>query len=84
MLLYFYGNDCKHCEEMNNVIKRLEDEDFLIEWQEVFDNKDNEAVMISYDKDRCGGVPFFYNTETDKYICGEAGYLEARALAVGE
>lgn len=69
---------------MNDVIKTLEKEDFFIEWKEVFEDKDNEAMLVSYDKNNCGGVPFFYNTETEKFTCGEVGYLEARALAIGE
>ena len=83
-LLYFYGTDCPHCEKMNFLVKKLEVEDFTFEWLEVYDNKENEAMMIAYDKNQCGGVPFFFNTETNKWMCGEVGYLEARAWAIGE
>jgi len=69
---------------MNALIEQLEKEALIFEWIEVFDNKDNEAIMISYDKKKCGGVPFLYNTETEKWICGEAEYLETRAWAIGE
>lgn len=84
MLLYFYGDDCPHCEQMNKVVDRLVAEDFPVERLEVFNNKENEVLMVSCDKKPCGGVPFLFNTETEKWICGESGYLEARALAIGE
>ena len=84
MLLYFYGDDCPHCEKMNEAVDRLIAEDFPIERLEVFNDKENEAMMISYDKKSCGGVPFLFNTETKKAICGEAEYLETRAWAIGE
>lgn len=28
--------------------------------------------MKEFDDGKCGGVPFFYNTETGEWICGEA------------
>lgn len=84
MLLYFYGKDCPHCENMNALVKRLEGEDFQFEWMEVFENKNNEALMVEYDKEQCGGVPFLYNTDTGKWLCGETPYLETRAWALGE
>ena len=41
-------------------------------------------VGKEYDKDYCGGVPFFYNTETNKWICGETDYEELKKWAKGE
>ena len=32
----------------------------------------------------CGGVPFFYNTQTKKFICGDANYGILKAWAKGE
>ena len=32
----------------------------------------------------CGGVPFFYNTKTEKFICGEADYETLKKWAKGE
>lgn len=36
--------------------------------------------MDEYDTGLCGGVPFFYNTETKKFICGGASYEELKIL----
>jgi hypothetical protein len=37
--------------------------------------------MMEYDKGYCGGVPFFFNTETEEYICGEAPYEKLKNWA---
>lgn len=39
---------------------------------------------MELDKDFCGGVPFFYNTKTNKWICGEADYDTLKKWAKGE
>ena len=36
---------------------------------------------MQFDRGRCGGVPFFINTETDATICGEATIDELKAWA---
>lgn len=74
-LFMFYGTECPHCERMEVLIKKLEEEKKVkVERLEVWHDKDNEKMMEGYDKNRCGGVPFFYNTKTDKWICGEENY----------
>jgi len=40
--------------------------------------------MEKYDRGLCGGVPFFYNTDTDQFICGEEGEEALRKWANGE
>jgi len=37
--------------------------------------------LRAHDKGHCGGVPFFINTETGKWICGEASYEELKNIA---
>ena len=74
-LLEFYGSECEHCMRMHELVSRLEKEEGLkIEALEVWHNKENEKRLEELDKNFCGGVPFFYNTKTDKWICGEASY----------
>ncbi|MST04079.1 MAG: thioredoxin [Candidatus Pacebacteria bacterium] len=71
MLLEFYGETCSHCLIMKPRVEKMEKEKGVkVEKYEVWNNKDNVKKMAEYDKDLCGGVPFFFNTETKKFICG--------------
>lgn len=73
MLLEFFGQECPHCDKMKPLVEKLEKESGVqVEKYEVWHNKENAKKMEEYDKGRCGGVPFFLNTDTDKFICGEA------------
>ncbi len=45
-----------------------------IEQYEAWHNEENLKKFREYDKNFCGGVPFFINTDTGKSICGEAAY----------
>lgn len=84
MLLEFYGKECSHCMTMEPLIERLSKEAGLqIERFEVWHDNANRLKMEEYDKDLCGGVPFFYNTETKKFICGETSYDALKAWAEG-
>lgn len=77
MLLEFYGEGCPHCQIMKPRVEKLElEKGAKVEQYEVWHNKDNAKKMSEYDKDLCGGVPFFFNTETNKFICGSVPYDE--------
>ena len=39
---------------------------------------------MEIDKGRCGGVPFFYNKKTGKFICGAADYDGLKKWAIGK
>lgn len=81
-LLQFYGTECPHCERMRPLVEKLESETGAqVEKLEIWHNKENEARMRELDRDFCGGVPFFYNTKTSKWICGEANYDKLREWA---
>jgi hypothetical protein len=70
---------------MHDLVVRLEKEEGIkIEALEVWHNKENEKRLIELDKDFCGGVPFFYNTKTEKWICGDASYEELKDWAQGK
>lgn len=85
MLLEFYGLECPHCDRMKVLIERLKkEENVSIESYEIWHNEENERKMLEYDKDLCGGVPFFYHTETKAFICGEVSYEELKAWAIGK
>ncbi len=82
MLLEFYGKECPHCNRMQPLVERLEKETGVkVEKYEVWHDAKNAEKMEEYDKGLCGGVPFFYNTETKKHICGEATYEQLGAWA---
>ena len=81
-LLVFYGTECPHCEKMNKLLSKLKKEKNIdVMMIEVWHNKENEKRLIDLDKDRCGGVPFLYNTKTKHFLCGEVEYNELIAWA---
>ena len=82
-LLEFYGNECPHCIRMHKLVERLEKEEGVkVDSFECWDNEENEKKLLELDKDMCGGVPFFYNTNTKKFICGEVEYEELKNWAL--
>ncbi len=82
MLFEFYGTECPHCQRMEPLIKRLQEETgAAIEQYEVWHNEENAKKMNEYDKSLCGGVPFFFNTDSKEFICGEASYEELKNWA---
>jgi thiol-disulfide isomerase/thioredoxin len=82
-LLNFYGKECPHCEKMHTVVERLNKEEGIeIERLEVWHDNANLQKLKDLDpKEECGGVPYFYNTKTNKSICGEASYEELKSWA---
>ncbi len=83
-LLEFYGETCPHCIEMKPIVEKLEKETGLtVEKFEVWDDEENAKKQAEYDKDLCGGVPFFINTESKKFICGSADEEETKAWMEG-
>ena len=84
-LLEFYGTECPHCITMREFVVRMEkEENIKIDSFEVWHNEENAKKLEDLDKDMCGGVPFFYNTQTKKFICGDAPYETLLAWAKGE
>jgi hypothetical protein len=85
-LLFFYGFDCPHCITTEKHIDKLISEGFDIKKLEVWNNKENDELMMKLDTgdDCCGGVPFFLNQITGKTICGEASFKEIKNWAEGK
>ncbi len=82
MIYEFYGEECPHCITMKPLVDKLRLEGVLVEQFEVWHNDNNAHKLHQYDDgSKCGGVPFFVNPETKKFICGEASYEELKALA---
>jgi hypothetical protein len=70
---------------MYELVERLEKEEGIkVESLEVWHNTENEKRLLELDKDFCGGVPFFYNTKTAKWICGDTSYKNLKKWAKGE
>lgn len=85
-LLFFYGLDCPHCIPVEKHVDRLISEGFNIKKLEVWNNKENDELMVKLDQgeDMCGGVPFLLNLITGKKVCGEATYKEIKNWAEGK
>jgi len=74
-LLFFYGRECEFCHQMMPLIDRAEKElGIKFERFETWHDENNAHELTMYDKDFCGGVPFFYNTEIEQWICGATDY----------
>ena len=86
MTLYeFFGDECPHCEIMASKVEKLEEEeDVEVEKLEVWNDQENAEKMQEFDDGKCGGVPFFYNTESEGFICGEADLETLKDWSKGE
>lgn len=85
MLLEFFGWNCIHCHNMEPLVDKLEKESGAkVQKYEVWrdENAGNAEMMSKYDTGGCGGVPFFFNTETKEAICGECPYDELKDWAM--
>jgi len=81
-LLDFYGEECPHCQKMMPTVEEVEKElGVKVEKLEIWHNEENAKMMQEYDKGLCGGVPFFYNTASGEFICGEADKEKLKAWA---
>lgn len=84
MLYEFYGEGCPHCEKMQKLTTKLMQEypNVFIERKEVWHNKENMDLVEDIDSDEsCGGIPFFYNTQTKEELCGEVTYEDLKKWA---
>jgi len=84
-LLEFYGTECIHCHAMDPWIEKLEKElKVKVTKIEVWHNEANAKRMQEIDQDRCGGVPYFYNKKTGKWLCGAVSYDKLKTWALGK
>ena len=84
-LIEFYGTECIHCRTMQPLIEQLQKETGLkIKKIEVWHNEANAKLMQQFDKGYCGGVPFFFNKKTGKWICGATSYENFKKWAQGK
>lgn len=81
MLYEFYGEECPHCQRMLKLTDKIMKDfpDVHIERMEIWHDKANMELVKEYDTDdTCGGIPFYYDTETKKWLCGEVAYEELK------
>lgn len=82
-LIMFTGTECTHCHEITPLVEKLEKETgVIVDRLEVWHNAENAKLLKQYDQDFCGGIPFFYNTKSNKWICGGCEYEELKAWAL--
>jgi len=68
---------------MEPLVERLESEEGVsIGKLEVWHHEANAKIMREYDKGYCGGVPFFFNKKTGKWICGATDYERLKQWAL--
>lgn len=68
---------------MAPLVERLKDEAGVeVQEFEVWHNEGNAILMKKYDKGYCGGVPFFFNKKTGKWICGETDFERLKEWAL--
>lgn len=84
-LLMFTGRECTHCHAMEPLVERLQEETGKsVQKLEVWHDEKNAKFMMQCDKGYCGGVPFFFNKKTGKWICGETSYENLKKWAMGK
>jgi thiol-disulfide isomerase/thioredoxin len=83
-LLEFYGEECPHCKRMEPLIERLAGEGLKVDRFETWHDEKNAAELEKHDRGFCGGVPFFINTDSGKWICGATDYDHLKAWAEGK
>ncbi|MBI2475154.1 thioredoxin family protein [Candidatus Uhrbacteria bacterium] len=81
MKYFFYGDECPHCHVMMPLVDKLIAEGVEITKLETWHHPENAKIFDQKDGGKCGGVPFFFNEETGKSICGEASEDEVRKWA---
>ncbi len=55
-----------------------------VEKLEVWHDEGNARRMEEVDRGNCGGVPYFYNTGTKGFLCGEDSYEALKQWAKGK
>ena len=69
---------------MMPLVDKLEKEEGVkVEKIETWHDSANKKKLDDIDQGKCGGVPFFWNEETKKFICGSTEYEKLKAWAKG-
>ena len=83
-LIMFYGRGDDYCAQMEPLLQQLEKEEGLkVRKFEVWHDTRNTELLRKLDPSRCGGVPYFYNKESHRWICGATTYENIKAWGLG-
>ena len=69
--------------ERRDLEKLEKEEGIKITKLETWHDSKNAELLKKYDDGKCGGVPFFYDEKTKKFICGSVDYEEFKKWAKG-
>ena len=84
-LVEYYGTECHFCIQMAPLIEKLEAElGITIRKVETWHNEANKKEWEAADAGKCGGVPFFLNKKSGKFICGATSYEKLKEWAEGK
>ena len=84
-LLMFYGTECPFCHKMDPLVEKLEKEEGVkIKKLEAWHNSKNAKLLAEKDTIGCGGVPFFFNENSGKGLCGAVPYETFKKWALGK
>jgi len=85
ILMMYTGLECPHCHDMDPLVAKLEKElGVKVKKIEVWHSAENAAKMKGLDTIGCGGVPFFFNENTGKALCGSVDYETLKKWAEGK
>lgn len=84
-LIDYYGSECPHCHDMDPLVEKLEKElKVKVKKVEVWHSAANAAKLKKVDTIGCGGVPFFFNENSGKAICGSTSFEKLKEWAQGK
>ncbi|MFA4846078.1 MAG: hypothetical protein WC654_05975 [Patescibacteria group bacterium] len=84
MLYFYYGEECPHCHQMLPIVDKLIKKGIVIEKRETWHNEENAKQLEKVDGGKCGGVPFFWNDDSEQFICGAASEDRIEDWAAGK
>ena len=83
-LLEFHTENNDHCEQMEPVVQRLEDDlKTKVKRINVFHRKEYMYLLESIGFDEGGQLPFYYNRRTGQAVCGATTYANLRKWGTG-
>jgi hypothetical protein len=83
-LLFFFGEGCPHCDDMDILCSKLEKEGHVITRKQVWGNEANTRLYDNYRQEKkCNGLPLFVNTKTGVVLCGAVNLLTLKRWAEG-
>ena len=84
-LVSFVSDDYDHCEQMEPVLKRLEDDlGTVIRRIDIARRREFMGLLEAMGHNDCGTLPFYYNRRTGQAVCGATTYVNLRRWGTGD